>query len=346
MVSPARLAALKQVLAGFPRAQAAHTPTPLEPLARLGAAHGIDLWVKRDDLTGVAFGGNKARQLEYYFGEALAAGADCVLLTSAVQSNFMRMTAAFARRFGLEPYLQLEERVADAGALYHENGNLLLDRILGAELSSYPEGEDEAGADAAVAARAEALKRSGRKPYVIPLAASSKPLGALGYVDAAIELAESGPLAFDEIVVASGSALTHAGLLTGLRALGLETPVLGACVRRGAEAQSQRVLQRCRDLEALLGLPASVAPEDVRLDDRALAPGYGRLNAATRAAILDTARQEGLFLDPVYTGKAMATLLANAERLRGKRALLWHTGGQPALFAYGGDVIGKDAPAP
>lgn len=328
---------LEQALERFPRVHVCHAPTPIEPLPRLGASLGLELFVKRDDCTGLAFGGNKVRQLEYYVGQALAEGADTLLITSAVQSNFMRVAAAMAARFGLRAVLQLEDRVPAMDALYRDGGNVLLDRLLGAEFETYPDGEDEAGADAAVARRAEAIRAAGGRPYQVPLGAGNPPLGALGYVVAALELRaqlqDLGPI--DEIVVGSGSALTHAGLLAGLRALGLETPVLGVCVRRDAASQTARVGARVRDLEDMLGLPRRVAPADVRLDDGMLAPGYGRLNAPTRDAIRRTARLEGLFLDPVYTGKAMAALVARAERLAGRRVLFWHTGGQPALFAYG-----------
>lgn len=339
----ASIEAVRAALARYPSVQVGHLPTPLEPLPRLGDAHSLDLWVKRDDCTGFAFGGNKVRQLAYYVGAAKAADADTILITSAVQSNFMRTAAAMGRLFGMEAVLQLEDRVKGMDALYQSNGNILLDKLLGAEFTAYPEGEDEAGADAAVAATAEALKGKGRRPYVIPLAADKPPLGALGYVEAALELVEQlgdGP-GFDEIVVSSGSALTHSGILAGLRAIGDATPVLGACVRRPAGPQAERVRARAATLEAMLGLPARVTDADVRTFDGALAPGYGQLNGPTRAAIQETARAEGLFLDPVYTGKAMASLFMRAETgdLAGKRVLFWHTGGTPALFAYGDQLM-------
>ena len=174
-------------MARHPRLPMAHVPTPLEKLNNLGAELGLDLWVKRDDCTGVAFGGNKVRQLEYYFGAAQREAADTVLITGAVQSNFVRAAAAMARRLGLDIHIQLEERVPDMGDLYRENGNVLLDRLFGATLHSYPEGEDETGADRAVS---ESRKRSGRKDggHIVPVAADHPPLGALGYIDAAAEL--------------------------------------------------------------------------------------------------------------------------------------------------------------
>jgi D-cysteine desulfhydrase family pyridoxal phosphate-dependent enzyme len=336
-----RIAAVREALAQFPRVEASHAPTPVEALPRLGAAYGLDLWVKRDDCTGIAFGGNKVRQLEFYIGAAQAKGADTLLITSAVQSNFMRTAAAMGRRYGMDCHVQLEDRVPDTSALYQSNGNVLLDKLFGATFHSYPEGEDEAGADASVAAIAEGLKAEGKTPYVIPLGADSAPTGALGYVAAALELVEADLPPFDDIIVSSGSALTHAGLLLGLRALGDTTPVYGICVRRDAVAQSARVAKRTADVAALMGLDVQVPSTDVRLFDGVLAPGYGQLNNAILFAIKQTAQLEGLLLDPVYTGKAMAgaLALAKAKSLAGRRVLFWHTGGTPALFAYADQLV-------
>ena len=332
-------------MARHPRLPMAHVPTPLEKLNNLGAELGLDLWVKRDDCTGVAFGGNKVRQLEYYFGAAQREAADTVLITGAVQSNFVRAAAAMARRLGLDIHIQLEERVPDMGDLYRENGNVLLDRLFGATLHSYPEGEDETGADRAVGEIAEALRAEGRRPYIVPLAADHPPLGALGYIDAAAELlqqtGESEP--FDEVIIASGSAITHIGVLYGLRALGSRMLVRGICVRRNATLQGPRVMQRLADLGDLLDHPLDLRAEDVRLYDGALPPGYGRPSEAVTRALRWTAQSEGLLLDPVYTGKVMAGLidLAHMEELAGRRILFWHTGGQPALFAYGEHLFGN-----
>ena len=341
---------LEEALARFPRVAVTHAPTPLEPLANLGADLGLSLLAKRDDCTGLGFGGNKVRQLEFYFGAALAEGADTVLITGAVQSNFVRTAAAMAARFSMECHIQLEERVPDVTPLYRDNGNVLLDRLLGARLHSFPEGENEAGADAAVAVIADKLRAEGRKPYIIPLGVDHPPLGALGYVTAAIELArqleDHAPV--DEIVVASGSAATHAGLLFGLRALGLEIPVCGICVRRPAAAQQPRVVKRCADIARLLDLPLVVPEADVRVFDGTLAPGYGLLNAATVEAIRRTAEREGLFLDPAYTGKVMAGLIGFAEAgaLAGPHIVFMHTGGTPALFAYADQLVDALSSAP
>lgn len=327
-----------ELLVRFERAAMGHLPTRLEPMPNLGRTLGLNLWVKRDDCTGIAFGGNKVRQLEYYLGAAKAEKADVVLITGAVQSNFVRTAAAMARQLGMDCHIQLEERVPDVTDLHRTNGNVFLNRLLGATLHSYPDGEDEAGADEALAQIAEGLRKKGHRPYVIGLGIDSPPLGALGYVRAACEvlpqIAAQGGV--DEIVVASGSALTHAGLLLGLRLAGSDVPVRGVCVRRDAASQTIRVQTRIEDTARLLEVDVPTRPSDVRVTDIALGPGYGRMADETRDAISQTAQCDGLFLDPVYTGKVMAGLikLQSRDALVGPRVLFWHTGGQPALFGY------------
>ena len=330
---------LRKQLSRHPNAQLGHLPTPLERLPNLGKQLDLDLWVKRDDCTGIAMGGNKVRQLNYYLGKAKAHGATQVLITGAVQSNFTRTTAAMAAILGMGCHIQLEERVANPTELYRSNGNVLLDHLLGATLYSYPDGEDEAGADARLGEIAAHLKAQGETPFIVPLSGNQPPTGALGYADAAIELIEQGQ-EFDRIFIASGSALTHCGVLFGLRAMENTTPVTGVCVRRQQEVQKQRVKQRLEDLAQLLQMPNPATDDDIILDDAALAPGYGRMGPTAEAAITRTARSEGLFLDPVYTGKVMAGLIACAPEMIGQRVLLWHTGGQPALFAYADGFTG------
>lgn len=329
----------------FLRQHLAHTPTPLESMERLSKGFdGVSLFVKRDDCTGLAFGGNKTRQLEYYFGQAVAEKADTVLITGAVQSNFVRSTAAAARRLGMECHIQLEERVPDVDELHRTSGNVLLDQLLGATLHSFPRGEDEAGADGNLKRIAEGLRAEGSKPYVIPLGADHDPLGALGYIDAAAELLdqlETQSLAIDHVIVTSGSGATHAGLLFGLKALGSPIQVTGVCPRRDAVSQTTRIHGHLRKLSRMLELELSFTDADVRLTDVSLAPGYGLLNDATLKAIELTARTEGLLLDPVYTGKAMAGLfhLIQEGDVSGN-VVFWHTGGQPALFGYGETLQG------
>lgn len=334
-------------LAGFPRTVLCPAPTPLEPLTNLAHELAYDsadrrLLVKRDDAQPLAFGGNKIRQLEFHFGAAIDEGSDTVLITGAVQSNYCRLAAAYAARLGLECHIQLEERVAREDPLYRRSGNVLLDRLFGATLHSYPEGEDEAGADARLEALAGELSARGRRPHVIHLGPTHPPLGALGYVVAARELAEqigAPGVAADLVVLPSGSGATHAGMLFGLRALGLPTRVLGVCVRRSAAAQAPRVLAQCEGIARLLECPNPVRPADVELTDAFLAPGYGQAGPEVLKAIQRAARREALILDPVYSGKAMAAFLDAAERLEAGTACVFvHTGGTPAIFAYAKDI--------
>lgn len=332
-------------LPDLPRCRLAGAETPLEPADRLSAANtGARLWIKRDDMQGLAFGGNKVRQLEYYFGAAQESGADTVLITGAVQSNFCRLTAAYAARLGMECHIQLEERVASNDPLYRRSGNVLVDRLLGAVLHSYAAGEDEAGADSALEEIAADLRERGRVPYVIHLAPGHPPLGALGYIDCArevLEQARMAGIAFDRAVVPSGSGATHAGFLFGLRALGSDLPVLGVCVRRDAAQQRPRLIARCQDIADLLDMANPVTRDDVVVTDRFLPPGYGRINAPTERAIRLGARTEALMLDPVYSGKTMAGALALAgNRPATENVLFIHTGGTPAIFAYAGSLDG------
>ena len=324
----------------FPRVRLGHTPTPLDPAPSLGAALGIELWIKRDDCTGLACGGNKVRQLEFHLGEAQARGADTVLITGAVQSNFARLVAAGARKLGMDIHVQLEDRVAQADDLYRSSGNVLLDRLFGAAIRSFPVGEDEAAADAALDELARTLSDAGRTPYVIHLGIEHPPVGGLGYVLAAsevLEQARASGVGFDAAVCASGSGATHAGLLVGLRALGERMPLCGICVRRDALQQRVRVARCTAELAGLIGRPGVVEDGDIDLCDDVHPPGYGLLNDAVGEAISMAARLEGLLLDPVYTGKAMAGLIAQVRAGRiaaGSRVLFIHTGGLPALFAY------------
>ena len=331
--SPGRLDSL-------PRVQLGHLPTPIERLDNLSSqVSGSELYVKRDDCSGLAFGGNKVRQLEFYLGEAAAQGADTVLITGAVQSNYVRTAAAAANKLGMACHIQLEDRVPEVDEIYRNSGNVLLDRLLGATLHYYPEGEDEAGADRRVREIAGELQQAGKSPYVIPLAPGHAPLGALGYVVAAQEIlnqATQAAIDFDEVVVASGSGHTHAGLLFGLKALGSNAMVTGICVRRGATAQRPRIMDHCHDIAQLLDIDCPVQDSDIVVDDRFLAPGYGQLNDEMLRAMERAAREEGLILDPTYTAKAFAGFLdrAGSESASNERRLLFvHTGGQPALFS-------------
>ena len=326
-----------------PRISILSGPTPLEPLPRLSERLGVELWIKRDDLAGPHFGGNKSRQLEYYFGAAEAQQADTILITGAVQSNFVRIAAAVAAARGMRSLVQLENRVASDSEAYHRSGNVMLLKLIGAEILQYPEGEDEAGADAALYTRAEALRAEGRVPYVIPLGEDHPPLGALGYVDAAQELLGQAD-DFDAVVVGSGSGATHSGLLAGLRGAGSAARVIGSCVRRDAAAQQARISRAIDRLVPLYDGAAKVGPGDIETWDGALAPGYGQLGPNAEAALRMMAEYQGLILDPVYTAKAFAAipaLVESGEIARGSKLCFVHTGGLGALFAYEDVLAGR-----
>ena len=302
----------------------------------LSAELGIELFIKRDDLAGPSFGGNKSRQLEYYFGDALAQDADTILITGAVQSNFARLAAAVARSQGMHPIVQLEDRVPGKPDRYRKSGNVLLSQILGAEIINYADGEDELGADAAMHDKADQLKSEGKRPYIIHLSEGPPPLGALGYVDAAHEILDQGD-DFDAYVVASGSGSTHAGLLAGLRHKCSNARVVGSCVRRDATQQAPRISRVMKRLAELHPGASMVNEDDIRVWDGALAPGYGRLGELGQKAVRMMAHNEGLILDPVYTSKAFAavlTLCESGEIAQGSRVCFIHTGGLAALFAY------------
>jgi D-cysteine desulfhydrase family pyridoxal phosphate-dependent enzyme len=324
----------------FPRAELSHLPTPLELLKNVSAEFGTRVWIKRDDCTGLAFGGNKSRQLEFYIGQALQQGADTLLTTGAVQSNHVRMTVAAARKTGLEVEVQLEHRVDREQPEYHQSGNPYLVKLMGAKIHYYPVGEDEAGADQALEDRAAELAREGHKAYVIPLSNAHTPYGALGYVDGAEELMgqlremQIEPASF---IVPTGSASTHCGFLLGVRACGSKAPVHGVCVRRDSVSQKQRVSTKLQAVIETIGLQIDIPDSDIICDDSMLAPGYGLPGDTTVAAIRYLARSEGILLDPTYSGKAFAVLLEMLKRGDFKpdeQVIFLHTGGAASLFAY------------
>ncbi len=334
--TPLQMDALADIIARFPRTRFLPGVTPLEHEPGLSRKLGINLFVKRDDMTGLAFGGNKVRKLEFYFGKAVAQGADTALITGAVQSNYVRVVAACAARLGMACHVQLEERVANVDRIYRGSGNVLLDHLLGATIHTYPVGEDEEGADTQLRQIAAELARQGRRPYVIPLSANNPPLGALGYIECARELL-SQMTDCEHVVVPTGSGQTHAGLLFGLRAMGWTGRVVGICVRRPAKPQIERIGGHCQRLAELLGVENPVCSQDLEIYDDSLAPGYGLMNDMLMEAMRDCAQLDGLMLDPVYTARAMAGLIACARDGRlpqGKNVAFIHTGGLPAIFAY------------
>ena len=339
---PAELGAIDSI----PRRRLYSGRTSLETMPNLTQQlGGAQLFVKRDDCTGLAFGGNKARQLEFYLGEACVQNADTVLITGAVQSNFVRAAAAGARKLRMECHIQLEERVATDNPHYRNSGNVFIDKLLGATLYSYSEGEDESGADRRLEEIAAELQAQGRRTYIIPLAPGHPPLGALGYVVAAHELLgqiREMELEIDEILVGSGSGATQAGLLFGLRALGSPIRVTGICVRRDAELQRIRISATSARIASILHIESKVTNSDINLIDEFVAPGYGIPSSATLDAIILAAQTEGLMLDPVYTGKVFAAVIASAKSAAKSTTILFiHTGGTPALFAYQDEIEQK-----
>ena len=325
------------LLSRFPRLRFAHLPTPLEPLKRLSAElGGPNIWVKRDDCTGIAGGGNKLRKLEFLMAEAVAQGADTVITQGAVQSNHARQTAAVAAWLGLDCHVLLEQRVSGTDEEYDQGGNVLLDRLFGAKLSRFPAGTDMAAAMEDAAAQ---LRSVGRKPYVIP-GGGSNPVGALGYVNAALELvsqANERGLRIDCLVHGTGSAGTQAGLVAGTVILRTGIPVLGISVRAERDTQEANVLKLARATAELAGHPGAVQPEDVVANADYVGEGYGVPASSTLEAISLVARTEGLLLDPVYSGKGMAGLidLVRQGRFeRGRNVVFLHTGGSTALFGY------------
>lgn len=330
-------------LAGLPRKKLWHEPTPIENLPRLAEAAGASqLLVKRDDCNGLAFGGNKIRQMEYYLGDALSKGCDTLLITGAVQSNFVRSAAAASAKNGLECHIQLENRVPKESETYNNSGNVMLDRLLGAHIHYYPEGEDEEGADRQLEELADGLRKDGKTPYVVHLHPSHPPLGALGYIDCAAELLlqlDGLKITPDIIFVPSGSGNTHGGFLYGMRALGSSIPVHGSCVRRAASEQQPRIEKRLEQIAELLEEQSSASADDVILTDEHLAPEYGKLGASAKEAISLSAKLEALILDPVYTGKTMAAAIAWSRKNPGKTILFLHTGGGPAIFGYGEEMM-------
>ncbi|TNF53146.1 MAG: D-cysteine desulfhydrase [Burkholderiales bacterium] len=343
-------------LSRFARRRYSDAPTPIEPLPRFSRAlaatcpggSGPQVWVKRDDLLGLAPGGNKTRKLEFLVADALAQGADTLITCGAPQSNHCRITLSAAIREGLRCRFVIEERVPGS---YSDdaNGNHFLFRLMGVEsISVVPAGTDMG---AAMQKEAEAVASQGRKAYVIP-GGGSNALGSLGYVACAIELQqqmrETG-MQFDAIVLGSGSSGTHAGLLAGFEALGMDLPIVGIGVSRDPAQQAPIVLELATKVCELIGADASRLPERLRCVGGFWQPKYSIPNQRMVEAVQMLARTEALLLDPVYTGKIMAGLMGLARTSywsAGQRILFLHTGGMPSLFWNPAALLGKDDLAP
>jgi D-cysteine desulfhydrase len=324
-------------LTRFPRRRYTEGRTPLEFLPNL-TSHlgGPDLYIKRDDLLGLTAGGNKTRKLEFLVAEALAKGADTLITCGAVQSNHCRLTLAAAVKEGLKCRLVLEQRVPDSYNL-NASGNNFLFRLLGVDKVTVVKGDADLAGE--MAREAEELEPLGRKGYVIP-GGGSNPLGTLGYVACAQEILaqafEMG-IQFDHLVCASGSGGTHAGMLLGLRGSGSAIPVTGISVRRPVDFQQKLIGGLVEKTREFLGIRDCVPPSDVRIFDDYVGKGYSIPTDAMVEAVRTLARIEGILLDPVYTGKAMAGLLdlvRSGHFKKGEKVLFLHTGGAPGLYAY------------
>ncbi len=324
-------------LARFPRIQLGHFPTPLEKLDNLTRAlGGPDIYIKRDDCTGLATGGNKTRKLEFLAADAVAQGADTLVTQGATQSNHVRQTAAAARKLGMTCHALLERRVENMGDGYETAGNVLLDDLLQCEYAFRPDGADM---NAEAQALAAALKEKGRKPYFIP-GGGSNTIGALGYVHAAQELvyqADTTGLKIDKIVHATGSAGTQAGILAGLYAMNTPIDVIGISVRAKRAQQIANVHKLAAATAEMIGARGELPVEMVEAYDDYVGSGYGQPTDSMVDAIALLAREEGIFLDPVYSGKGMAGMIGLINKgilKKGENVVFIHTGGAAALAAY------------
>lgn len=326
-------------LARFPRVRLFPTPTPLEKLERLSQAlGGPEIWIKRDDCTVVATGGNKVRKLEWLIGAALAEGATHIVTQGAVQSNHVRQTAAVAARFGLKCTALLEHRIETNDRDYLNSGNVLLDKLFGCAIEYRASGLDM---NAEAEAKGAELRAEGERAYVIP-GGGSNVVGALGYVSCAQELVQQADemgLVIDRLVTATGSAGTHAGLVVGLQGCNTGVPVLGIGVRLPKDRQEANVHKLAEATSAYVGLAGGVARDAVVANCDYVGPGYGQPTEGMREAVEMLARLEGILLDPVYSGKAMAgmvDLIRKGEFGKGERVVFLHTGGAVGLFGYTG----------
>ncbi len=323
-------------LSAIPRIKITHVPTPLESAPRLSEELGCQVLFKRDDCTGLAGGGNKVRKLEYLLADARNQGADTLITIGGLQSNHARQTAAVAAKFGFRCELILEDVAGTPKKDYYHNGNVLLDNLFGANIHSLAVDQDS---DMYTKKLIEQLTNKGHKPYLIPIGGSNV-MGSYGYVHCAGEILQQldeQNLQIDQIVLATGSAGTQAGLLAGLIAAEIDLPVLGICVSRTTEDQQILVESLLREILKKIGLDPNLAKGKVICNGHYVGAGYGIATEAMIKAVKRCAQLEGLLLDPVYTGKAMAGFIDLCHQgviAAGTNQLFLHTGGSQALFAY------------
>ncbi len=324
-------------LTNFPRIRITHGPTPLEFLPRLTQfLGGPNLYIKRDDCTGLGSGGNKTRKLEFLMADAIKHGADTIITQGATQSNHARQTVAIAAKMGMKCEVLLEDRTGFKVENYKKSGNVFLDHLYGATVKEVAGGTDM---NAAMTKLADELQARGQKPYIIP-GGGSNPIGALGYVTCALEMVNqfnAQDLRVDCITHATGSAGTQAGLVVGLEGARSQIPVLGIGVRAAKEAQEANVYNLAVKTAELLGVPGSVGRESVMANCDYVGGGYGVPTPGMIEAVTMMARLEGILLDPVYSGKGMAGLIDLCRKghfKKGENVVFLHTGGSVALYGY------------
>lgn len=321
----------------LPRVSLANLPTPLEPLKNLSHDLNVELWIKRDDLTGLATGGNKTRKLEFLIAAALEQGADTVITAGGPQSNHCRQTAAAAAKFNLACHLVL------GGEPQTPLGNLLLDRLLGAEVHWVAKQERNGRMEEL----ADELRAAGRKPYVIPVGGSNA-VGAVGYAVAVAELVEQARAAsveFDRIVFPTSSGGTQAGMLLGAQMAGLNSHVTAVSIDVQPDDQAflEEVASIASEAATLLGTEANLTADDLDMAYGYLGAGYGVVGDLERQAIRTMAQAEGILLGPVYSARGFGGLLdmvAQGDIEPGSKVLYWHTGDESALHAYAEAVLG------
>jgi L-cysteate sulfo-lyase len=333
------------LLSQFPRIHLAHLPTPLEFLPRLSKhLGGPNIYVKRDDCTGLGTGGNKTRKLEFLIADAIEKKATSIITPGAIQSNHARQTAAAACKIGMKCELVFEKRTDNPTELYLNSGNVFLDYLFGAKIRVVDKGSDM---EAEMQKVAEELRNKGEVPYIIPVGGSN-PVGELGYVDCALEIIKQTnerDLVIHHIIHASGSGGTQSGLICGLKAMKSEIPLLGISVSALKSDQEEKVFNLACNTSEYLGLSGIIKREHIVANSDYVGKGYGMPTKEMNDALIMLARLEGMLFDPVYTGKALAgmiSLISDNYFNNDENILFIHTGGTAGLFAYQDQLnIGK-----
>jgi len=337
-------AAVQRAIDQLPRLFLNHLPTPLQPCPRLSAyLGGPRIFIKRDDLTGLAFGGNKSRYLEFTLAEAVDQGADAVVLSAVVQSNHCRQFAAAAARLGLKAVVVLRQNESPMGNYAAPNGNYLLDHLFGADIRIAAPDQIRIAIDEEM----ERLRQAGYRPFT----GFSSVRSRVAYIQCALELARQcddlGIRPHHLFISSGGNSL--AGLVAGFALVDQHPRFLGIPQSKVASPQeaSTRLAEAAREAAECIGLTCAPDPDRIALDDEHIGPGFGFLDRTTREALLLLARTEGILVDPTYTGKGFAGLLAHVRRERfdaGDDIVFVHTGGTPLVFAYGEELLRADGP--